>query len=84
MRLRAAGLADIDYCKDADVRAGMPDRDLYWRFVLPQGGCFCAGRGNACEGIVASGVTFFSRPFVSPLFVEATARRAGLGAHGCC
>ena len=79
MWTRMATLADLNYCLRADVLAGVTiDRAKYIQSVLVDGACFVGGRSQEAEGILLSGETFFSRPFVSLLFIEEPARRYGL------
>jgi GNAT superfamily N-acetyltransferase len=79
MWTRTATLADLSYCLRADALAGVSlDRTKYLQTVLVDGGCFVGGRSQEAEGILISAETFFSRPFVSLLFIEEPARRQGL------
>lgn len=69
----------LNYCLRADALAGVSvDRTQYLQSALVDGGCFVGGRSQEAEGILISGETFFSRPFISLLFIEEPARRHGL------
>jgi hypothetical protein len=76
---RTATLADLAYCLTADADVGVTvDRTKHLQSALADGGCFVGGRFQDPEGVLISGETFFSRPFVSLLMVEEHARRCGL------
>jgi len=79
MWTRTANLGDLAYCLKAEITIGVAvDRTKHLQSALADGGCFVGGRFQDPEGILISAETFFSRPFVSLLLVEAPARRCGL------
>jgi GNAT superfamily N-acetyltransferase len=79
MWIRPASLSDLNYCLKVDALAGVSaGRTRYMQTALDSGICFVTGRSQEPEGVLISGETFFSRPFVSLLFVAEPARRLGL------
>jgi GNAT superfamily N-acetyltransferase len=79
MWTRTATLEDLAYCLTADAFVGVTvDRTKHLQSALADRGCFVGGRFQDPEGVLISGETFFSRPFVSLLVVEEHARRCGL------
>src|SRR5215467_5359737 len=79
MWTRPATLTDLNYCLRADALIGFAvDRTNYFRTSIADDGCFLAGRADAPEGVLVCSQSFFSRPFISLLFVEEPARRVGL------
>src|SRR4029453_18197677 len=79
MWTRTATLNDLAYCLTADSFVGVTvDRTKHLQSALADSGCFIGGRFKDAEGVLISGETFFSRPFVSLFVVEEHARRCGL------
>jgi hypothetical protein len=71
MWIRPAALTDMPYCLSADTRIGVvADRTVLFHSAIADGGVFLTGRSHTPEGILVSAVSFFSRPFISLLFVE--------------
>lgn len=82
MWTRRATLNDLPFCLSADTLAGVVvDRTRYFATAIVDGGCLLAGRSQGPEGIVVSAPSFFSRPFISLLFVAETSRRCGLASR---
>ena len=79
MWTRQATTQDLTFCLSADAAAGIAfDRTRHFETAIAEGGCLIAGRWQNAEGVLVSSRSFFSRPFISLLYVVGSARRSGV------